>query len=84
MEKEKTQEAMVATLVPMSPSQLREIATRMELALQKVTSNETILVKVTDKIMFTYQPKFVTETKQPVKLDQPFPFVNAEHARTII
>lgn len=50
------QEALIATLVEVTPAQLREMANLLELSTQRATETETVLVKFTDRITLVYKP----------------------------
>ena len=52
----KAREAMVTTLVEVSPTQLREVANLLELSVQRAMATDTILVKLTDRITFAFKP----------------------------
>lgn len=49
-------EASIATLIEVTPAQLREMANLLELAVQRTYPTDTILVKFTDRITLAYKP----------------------------
>ena len=70
MEKAKpSNQAIISTLVEVSPAMLREIANLLELSSQRATPTETILVSFTDRITFAYRPaaKVADQVKEKIK-----------------
>lgn len=48
--------AIIATMVEVTPTQLREIANLLELSSQRSSATETTMVSLTERISFVYQP----------------------------
>lgn len=62
--------ATVATMVEVTPTQLREIATLMELSGQRANPTETTIVRLTDRISFFYQPSAKVSDQIKEKFNQ--------------
>jgi hypothetical protein len=67
-----SKEAMLATLVEVTPAQLREMANLMELSEQRTSSTETILLRLTNRITLFYQPNLKAADKLKERAHDPF------------
>lgn len=77
--------AIITTMVETTPTQLREMATLMELSSQRAGATETTMIRLTDRISFIYQApgkaadlakekSFQNRQPLPSEGSNPFPF----------
>lgn len=74
-----SKEAIISTIVEVTPGLLREMATLLELSGQRVAPTETILVRLTERISLSYRPS----TKIIEKIKETYPEGNTSPIKPV-